>query len=263
MGEACPKETSGDGRALHASWRLAAPWRGDDETPSQWEQTWRYFFLPALVCVVLVWGYFSGIGWLSELIAPAWNREFGLLENLQNLLLLAGAWVALRSLLRGGSPLERTFMALFLAGSLFMFLEEIDYGAHFRELFGGLAPGRAPGFRNLHNLGNNSTRMKQAGDVVITLWFVLFPLVFRNTRNAVLRYFRPSCWFIPTAALSVAVSRVAHWVGSGGANGLAHSYSEFRELVTYYMGFLYVLALSRRRLASAADLAQEAQSRSS
>jgi len=54
-------------------------------------------FVPLLGGVALVAGYFSEIPLLEAIVAPRVDRERGLLENLENLLLLASLLLAVRA----------------------------------------------------------------------------------------------------------------------------------------------------------------------
>ena len=70
-----------------------------------------YLVVPAGVTLALILAYFSGVSWLQALVSPRIagmhpdsSREFGLLENLQNLYLLGivvvAAWAVKRKTLR-------------------------------------------------------------------------------------------------------------------------------------------------------------------
>ena len=63
--------------------------------------------LPALVGAGLVGMFFSGVGWVQSLVVPVVNREYGLLENLQLVLLLALSWVGWRSARRAQRRVDR------------------------------------------------------------------------------------------------------------------------------------------------------------
>ena len=54
---------------------------------------WGYLLTLSLVLIIF---YFQGAPWMQELAAPTYNREFGLVENAQNLMLLATAYIAFR-----------------------------------------------------------------------------------------------------------------------------------------------------------------------
>lgn len=209
-----------------------------------------YLLVPGGLSLALLGAYFYGPGWLREIVAPSYNREFGLLENLQNLFLLAICWTAARTLARAPRSLEGAVMALVLAGAVFLLLEEIDYGVHYYEYLQGLPVGAHRGFRNVHNVGNNSSLIKTASHGVLLLWFAVFPLALGRSRHPLVRYFVPPLWLLGTLGCVQAAGALGRALSNlqAGAHPLSHSMSEFTELITYYLGLLYVLVLSHRRL---------------
>ena len=94
-----------------------------------------YWQFPLIVSVVLVFMNYSGIRVFTELVSPDINREFGLLEHLQ-LLLIATAFVYLTKAIRQKEfwfeKLTYGVLSLFF---LVLLLEEIDYGIHYYEYF--------------------------------------------------------------------------------------------------------------------------------
>ena len=93
-----------------------------------------FFGLPMAVMSVLIAMCFSGVRILEtivvmpylESIAAASRRELGLLENLQNVLILAALIVAVRAAWKTKVRGARFFFGVFAAGRLFMLLEDID-----------------------------------------------------------------------------------------------------------------------------------------
>ena len=94
-----------------------------------------YWQFPLIVSVVLVFMNYSGIRVFTELVSLDINREFGLLEHLQ-LLLIATAFVYLTKAIRQKEfwfeKLTYGVLSLFF---LVLLLEEIDYGIHYYEYF--------------------------------------------------------------------------------------------------------------------------------
>ena len=99
-----------------------------------------YGAVPLLATVLMAGMYFSRDLVAQRLVAPklpplpfhSW-REFGLLENAQHLLLLASFVVLLAGARRATERLQRAGFVVAAAMTLFIFLEEVDYGVHWRR----------------------------------------------------------------------------------------------------------------------------------
>ncbi|MDJ0976505.1 MAG: hypothetical protein QNJ98_18750 [Planctomycetota bacterium] len=210
--------------------------------------------LPAGVLLALVGMYFSGSHVLQEAVAPAVNREFGILETLQHLLLVAFGILVARLAWRAPRGIERVLFSVATAGAIFMFLEEIDYGLHYYEALAGVDPADRATVRNLHNIRRGSGDeladiIKKAGDLLVLVWFVVLPLIAPRLKSPLLRRLAPSRWLIATVAVAFLASRLAHAIGDTGAptNGaLDKALGEFRELGTYYAWTLYAFALHKK-----------------
>jgi hypothetical protein len=190
--------------------------------------------------------YYSGVPWMQSLAAPASNREFGLIENLQNLLLLGLALVCWQA---AGDEATRLARRAWRALSLMVFvvfLEEIDYGNHFWALAQGRDSGGAS--LNLHNQGGANKVLKRSTDAGFALWLGILP--FLATRlPARVRPWLASRWSIATLLIGAILSRTAHALdGAMSHNGsLTNNISEFRELTTYLVVALYVVEIRLRR----------------
>ncbi len=211
-----------------------------------------FLLIPGIGTVLLIAAYFSGIEWLQAIVAPPGNREYGLVENLQLVCLLGIVASAVVGLRRNEGRTERIILLFILAGSLFMFLEELDYGLfYYRLLTGNPIDERiASEFINVHNIGEASPKFKLAGDLTLVVLFILFPLLYSRSRNKLLRYLAPDRWFILTIILMFVLSRLAHYLedtGAGTIGSLHGKISEFRELFTYYVFFIYFFELIFRR----------------
>ena len=211
-----------------------------------------FLLIPGIGSALLIAAYFSGTPWLRAIISPSINREYGLLENLQLLMLLIIIACAAFGIVIKRTRTEKTIMAVILAASLFMFLEEFDYGLHYYRLLTGnpLVDSETEKFINVHNIGEASPKFKLVGDLTLIVLFIVFPLFFSRSRNRLLRYLTPDRFFILTVILMFVISRIAHVLedgGVGGAGSLHGSISEFRELLTYYVFALYFFELVFRR----------------
>ena len=189
--------------------------------------------LPLAVVGTSIACYFSGVPLLQDIIAPTANREFGLIENLQHLILLGVALTALRAARRGGS-LAWWVIAL---GATLALLEEVDYGQHWVRLASGdPTPGEPV---NLHNQGQLNDWLKRATDLGMLLVFGLLPFLLRRPRPD----WVPSPWSLATLALGFLLSRVVHSLDEAGIatnEALTSNLSEFRETITYWVVALYV-----------------------
>jgi len=209
-----------------------------------------YFFLPLALSLLCVGFYFSGIPTLQWIIAPDIagvhpnsKREFGLLENLQNLTILLVILFSVRGLFLKHSRIEQAALVLLALMSTLVFLEEIDYGLHFWEYARGIPPDLAQEVRNFHNVGDRTSQIKRFVDLVMVLFFVLFPLLGRRSTKPFIQYLRPSPYIILTLIVGAITRGIAHTLSDQGrAEGgmLDHNISEFREFVTYYVIMLYV-----------------------
>jgi hypothetical protein len=216
-----------------------------------------YLFIPIWISLFFVWGYFSGDLDIQELVAPRINREYGILENLQNLILLALIALTVYGLIRKRFRFERVILVCILAGSIFLLLEEMDYGRHhYRYLIGNPIDNRLEdGERgnsdwNIHNLSNINKILKQTLDMGMIAFFIIFPLVTWKSTNRLIRYLRPDPWFILTMVTMLAVSRYSKALiraGLGMDGALRSNTAEFRELIVYYVFLVFLLTFIFRR----------------
>ncbi|MFC1746618.1 hypothetical protein ACFL35_21680 [Candidatus Riflebacteria bacterium] len=209
-----------------------------------------YWILPGLITLPMVFLYFSGIPIAEELIAPAINRELGLLENAENIIIIAIIVVAIIGFRRKTIYVERAafvFIALF---SLFIFLEEIDYGLHYYEFLMKKPEKQQIKIRNIHNIGEITDIIKGVVDATIILFFVFGPFVLQKIKHPVIRYLVPDVCTVGTALSMVAVSKFAHLLDSMGLNqngSLDKNISEFREFFIYYLFLVYLVEIVFRR----------------
>lgn len=217
--------------------------------------------IPLLINLLLIGLYFSGSAALQQWAAPtidwlprnSW-REFGLLEMLQNLFLLAVIGILLLTAVRASYLLDKLCFVGAAAVFLFLFAEEIDYGIHFYEFVTGEYSGIEQ--RNWHNRRidgqQNVKRFKQLMDVIMAMLFIVLPLVKNRIPIAFLQTIAPSRWFIAGFAVGIGMANVAHLLDDAGlatlngvAGNLEGNISEFRELSNYYFFLIYALQLWR------------------
>jgi hypothetical protein len=226
--------------------------------------------LPAGFSLALVGLYFCGVYSAQNLVAPtlegmspySW-REFGALELLQDFVLLCVFFYLLRCFMMAQGFWLRLFICALAGLMLFVFLEEIDYGAHFLEMLTGNSGSLSPdGWdRNLHNRTLPSgeqvaSYIKLGGNILVLAGFVVAPLALGDSRNRTVRLLVPSKWVIATVALTIAIARLAHVLDDAGfgiindQQGNLHlNISEFRELLVYYLFLVYAAILHERLVA--------------
>jgi hypothetical protein len=222
-----------------------------------------YLFIPLTVNLLLIGLYFSGNEFSQHLVSPviegipfrSW-REFGLLEQIQNLFILGIIVAFIRAAFQKQIPLEKVLFATGAAVFLFLFLEEIDYGLHFYSYFTGNGSETSNyNWHNLKTLGKrqNGTYLKKISDLAMIIWFILFPLLNKKVSfPPVLKAVIPSLWFIPILLIAAGTSNLAHYLDSlewdiidGVQGSLFGNTSEFRETNTYYICLLYAIQLTQ------------------
>lgn len=213
-----------------------------------------YFIAPLAVSLILIGMYFSGVETLQRIITPHMPdlhpnsaREFGLLENLQNVLLLAMCAMAFMGVRRQTQRVGKAAMAALGIFSAFILLEETDYGLHLYEWIMDVPPGEHAEDRNLHNVGDRTSRTKQIVDVGMVIFFLIMPFALAKSRKPLVRYLAPDRFSTLTIVCMFIVRTLAHELndrGFGEGGGIVKNISEFRELVTYYVFTLYVFEIA-------------------
>lgn len=193
---------------------------------------------------------------------PWFNGEFGPVENISALLFLLVGVEAFRFLRRlGPVPLPhkawlKLWFALFVAGGVFMFLEEISYGQHYFgwESSGYFAEQSKQKETNLHNLWGDrpSTLLRRVMEIGMPVFFAILPAVHLVIRDS----FKPGHWpyyLLPKLELVVWVflagmtRPVRQWLGLTGDGPYRGSLSEYQELL-WAAALLLYLRVMRRRL---------------
>lgn len=223
-----------------------------------------FIYIPLIANALFIGFYFSGIESLQQIIVPSISflsgnnwREFGLVEQVQNICLLITIVILIKTFIKKRKQIEKNVFAILALFFTFVFLEEIDYGLHFYELFSGANTDLK--IRNIHNQHYNDRQiveyLKQLIDFIMFLWFILLPVFITKFKNNILRCIIPLRWFIVGFIIAILFSRIAHLFEDMGygiiANvegNLAGNISEFRETNTYYFFMLYIWQLSNCNL---------------
>ena len=195
--------------------------------------------------------YFSGVPWLQNLASPAHQREFGLIENLQNLSILGMIILCIHS-----AASEKTFRwrGLWIVASVLaigVLMEEIDWGNHYYTALTGNSMTEAENF-NIHNQSSLTDWLKRGVDITFLLGFVILPL-FANRFPPGIRLFLPVAYSALPLLVGFGVSQAAHAMEHAGwpnNQSLHKNISEFREMFTYWVVLLYLWEVSRRRVAT-------------
>jgi hypothetical protein len=207
-----------------------------------------YGLLPMSVGVAMLALYFSETGWMQTLASPADARELGLIENIQNLLLVVALVSCVRSARREELPRWRGAWRFIAGISLLVLMEELDWGLqHYTALSGG-SPNDVEPF-NLHTQGGFSRYFKRGMDWAMVPVFLILPL-YRARVSPKLRQLVPDAHSILLLVIAFFVSLAAHNLEDAGwpNNGSLHlNISEFRETFTYWLGLLYLWELALRR----------------
>ena len=208
-----------------------------------------FWVIPILVMGTLEFFYFSEIPVLVEIIAPKINWEWGILENLQLVLIFGIISLAAFAVFRLDDSILKVGAGLICVFSVFVFLEETDYGAHFTQLVNGKMESylyKYTGVYNLHNQGNNAKIFKRSVYPVIALLFLIAPFVEPSIRNRYIKYTVPPPRFaipVVVGVLTGLTARSIVWLNIRKDGGLGVNIGEFTELVMYYIFFLYVAHL--------------------
>ena len=215
-----------------------------------------HWISPSFVVGICMYIYFFDTLGMSHLIAPEYNREFGLIENIQLLIILAIIFVSFKKLTKAKTKSIKLVFALILVGSILIFLEEIDYGLHYYDYFIGKSNEQISiefshknSIRNIHNQGNLLHYIKLLAYISLGL-IVVIPIVLKrlNYRNKYLNYIVPQHYFIYTIMSMTFINRAALYIDeflkNNDINSLNSNVSEFEEVFIYYIVFLYILEKS-------------------
>jgi hypothetical protein len=209
----------------------------------------RYWIIPLLILVPLLVMYFSGVHWAQELVCPSVNWELGIVENMQILLLIMILVINVMAIFRKKNKIEKIAFSVLSIFTLFVLLEEIDYGGHFLRYFKGTADTffvEMTGKANVHNLGNNAKIFKRSIYPLMLVLFIITPLYIHKFKNPFLKYLIPGKWFVITAfitILSYAVPRLLVDFNILADGGFGVNIGEFSEIMIYYIFFLYLYEL--------------------
>ena len=209
----------------------------------------RYGLIPLLTGLTLVAAYFSGVDPLMNLVARRGQREYGAVENLQNLLLILIAVRAWRAAGLETAPRMRYLGRALSVFAVFVLMEELDWGDHYYRSLTGKQYVEGELF-NLHNKGEVNEWTKRIVDAGLVIGFALVPLFLASRFPARLQAWIPDRHSVLTLVTSLLVSKTAHLLEDGGwpNNGaFRNNISEFREIFVYWLAWLYLGEIVLRR----------------
>jgi hypothetical protein len=208
-----------------------------------------YWILPFTILGILMIFYFSGIPELVEFVCPKENWEWGILENIQLGIIFCMFIISLYASWTKKLRIQKIFFFLVSIFSIFVFLEEIDYGAHFAELIGGaqeIEIKKIIPSKNLHNQGNNAKIFKRSVYGIMALIFVIAPFQDEKIKNVYLKYLIPKPRIVIVAVLAIIVDLVPRLIVEFGIledGGLGVNIGEFSEIIVYYIFLIYLTQL--------------------
>lgn len=207
-----------------------------------------YWVLPLVILSILITFYFSGVPTLEEFVCPKENWEWGILENIQLTIILAMFILAIYAFLKKKVTLQKWGFGLIALFAVFIFLEEIDYGAHFAQLIGGeqeiILKQYIP--KNIHNQGNNAKLFKRSVYVFMLLLFVIAPFLKLKTENPYIKYLIPKPRIVIVAVLAIIIDlvpRLIVYFGIFEDGGLGTNIGEFSEVIVYHIFLIYLTQL--------------------
>ncbi len=221
----------------------------DIKTMSSKEIFW-YWIFPCLLLLILLTFYFSSVPFLVELVAPESNREYGILENFQLIIILGIVFLSFCAVSKKHNMVQRIGFGILGVVAIFIFLEEMDYGDHFIRYF---SEGKQRSIflttfdkNSIHNQDKMTLKyMRRTPYVIIFFLFTLAPFINKKYIHPLLAYLIP----MPRMALMVVLFIVAYFaprvlvdfnIFEVGNLGVGDSIGEFTELIVYYIFLIYV-----------------------
>jgi len=205
-----------------------------------------YWIVPAAVLALLISFYFSSIPALVTIVCPQENWEWGMLENIQLLILLTILGITIFAAVKKKSMLQRLGFSFLTFFTLFVFLEEIDYGAHLQHYISGSKDSLLGEYYNVHNQGNNAKIFKRSVYGIMTLIFVIAPFLSQYIKNPILQYLIPKPKIFIIAVLAIAADLIPRLLVNFKVfedGGLGVNIGEFSEIVVYQIFLVYLIQL--------------------
>lgn len=213
-----------------------------------------YWIAPALVLILYILIYFFDWGGLSFAMAPEYNREFGVIENTQVLIIGGMIIVCLRGA-RVQERLPKYFFRLGVLATIFILLEEVDYGLHLYDWYVGKTTAMVDAeyenreVRNIHNSFDMTEIFKKLSFLFLAIICLLAARpkgkikILARLQSLVPAGFRPDPLLAITVILVPLISQFAFYIKNNfdiRSQVLNGNISEFEETLIYYCIFLYL-----------------------
>jgi hypothetical protein len=185
---------------------------------------------------------------MQELAAPTYNREFGLVENFQNLMLLIAAYMAFRLVMTSGSRWIRIGYLLIFLTVVFTFVEEIDYGYHYIHYLNDADIAERSINHNVHNTPNVNNYIRLVFYIVILIFVIILPYFPSIKLPSFIKHFVPTIHLQLTVLAFLVISKLVgifNNISTSTNMVLDGNLSEFEELALYYLVTVYVHRLYR------------------
>ncbi len=222
----------------------------DDLSSMSSKENFWYWIFPYSLLVILIIFYFLGTPFLVELVVPKSDREYGLLENIQLVLILGIIIMSFYVVFTDHALLQKLGFVLLGLLAIFILLEEMDYGDHFIKYF---TDGEKRsiyfvkfGEVNVHNQeGDIPTYMRRTPYVIIFMLFTIFPFVNKKYFHPIFSYLIPK----PRMALMIILLVFAYFtprllvdyhIFDVGSLGIGDNIGEFTEMIVYYIFLIYI-----------------------
>ncbi|MGI9542337.1 MAG: hypothetical protein ACR2MX_03705 [Cyclobacteriaceae bacterium] len=213
------------------------------------EHFW-YWVFPISLLGLLMFFFFSKIPLLVELVNPKMNREWGLLENIQLVIIAVMIGLSIYALRRKKHVLQKWGFGLIAVFAVFILLEEIDYAAHFREYLTGSKESyldELVGTKNIHNYAPNTAKIfKRSVYVLMLIIFIVAPLFKTTSKSNIISYLIPEPKIVITAVLTILVEIIARLLvplTDLKLVDLTMDIGEFSEIMVYYLFLIYLIQL--------------------
>jgi len=219
-----------------------------------------YWGLPSIFLLLCIYIFFFDFLGLAYVIAPEYNREFGLIENVQLLLILGMVVLSFKTYRTSNEKFKSSFFLVVSLFALFIFLEEVDYGLNWYDYFSGKTKkeGLANAYagdqlRNIHNQGKLLQIIKLLVYIGFAFVLIILPYLFRKIKieNKYVQWLVPSHYLAYSLIAMVVLNQVALYFSNNisyEVQALQGNVSEFEEVFIYYIAFLYLHELKEKKL---------------
>ena len=191
---------------------------------------------------------------MQAFISPSFpaHRELGAPETLQNLIILSVIILAIQGAKRKIWKVEKIAFVIVAAVSVFLLLEEMDYGRHMYRQF--IDPSIKWGIWNVHFMHEGLLTKILTVVVYITLplFFCALPFAVRKISNPWVKYLSPEPYALGTVLGMVLVAQTSQFLNNldkyaefSRQSGMIMS--EFAEAFVYWVFFLYFYEIVYKR----------------